>query len=111
MVALDTVATYICLKAIHESLTSCLLIFPNKIFLLFPFFFFSSGKDTMVKWWDLDTQHCFKTMVGHRTEVHVGSCARERMARQKDGFLPWAFHGPLFLLLAIIISCLERQSG
>ncbi|GAB5575429.1 WD repeat-containing protein 3 isoform X1 [Prionailurus iriomotensis] len=27
------------------------------------------GKDTLVKWWDLDTQHCFKTMVGHRTEV------------------------------------------
>lgn len=26
----------------------------------------------MVKWWDLDTQHCFKTMVGHRTEVRVG---------------------------------------
>ncbi|XP_031230832.1 WD repeat-containing protein 3 isoform X2 [Mastomys coucha] len=23
----------------------------------------------MVKWWDLDNQHCFKTMVGHRTEV------------------------------------------
>ncbi|XP_073166493.1 WD repeat-containing protein 3 isoform X5 [Lepidochelys kempii] len=28
-----------------------------------------SGKDTLVKWWDLDTQHCFKTLVGHRTEV------------------------------------------
>ncbi|KAM8784472.1 LOW QUALITY PROTEIN: WD repeat-containing protein 3-like [Rhynchonycteris naso] len=28
----------------------------------------SSGKDTMVKWWDLDTQHCFRTTVGH-TEV------------------------------------------
>lgn len=22
-----------------------------------------------MKWWDLDTQHCFKTLVGHRTEV------------------------------------------
>lgn len=31
--------------------------------------FFFSGKDTLVKWWDLDTQHCFKTLVGHRTEV------------------------------------------
>lgn len=29
----------------------------------------SSGKDTFVKFWDLDTQHCFKTLVGHRTEV------------------------------------------
>lgn len=30
---------------------------------------FSSSKDTFVKWWDLDTQHCFRTMVGHRSEV------------------------------------------
>ena len=22
-----------------------------------------------MKFWDLDTQHCFKTLVGHRTEV------------------------------------------
>ncbi|NWX86563.1 WDR3 protein, partial [Nothoprocta ornata] len=29
----------------------------------------TSGKDTLVKWWDLDTHHCFKTLVGHRTEV------------------------------------------
>ncbi|NWI14038.1 WDR3 protein, partial [Crypturellus soui] len=29
----------------------------------------TSGKDTLVKWWDLDMQHCFKTLVGHRTEV------------------------------------------
>ena len=26
-----------------------------------------------MKWWDLDTQHCFKTMVGHRSEVSVGN--------------------------------------
>lgn len=29
----------------------------------------SGSKDTFVKFWDLDTQHCFKTLVGHRTEV------------------------------------------
>ena len=28
-----------------------------------------SSKDTFVKFWDLDTQHCFKTVVGHKTEV------------------------------------------
>lgn len=28
-----------------------------------------SSKDSFVKWWDLDTQHCFKTIVGHRSEV------------------------------------------
>ena len=27
------------------------------------------SKDTFVKFWDLDTQHCFKTLVVHRTEV------------------------------------------
>lgn len=32
----------------------------------------SSSKDTLVKWWDLDTQHCFKTLVGHRAEVKGG---------------------------------------
>lgn len=29
----------------------------------------TSSKDSFVKWWDLATQHCFKTMVGHRSEV------------------------------------------
>lgn len=29
----------------------------------------SSAKDTFIKFWDLDTQHCFKTLVAHRTEV------------------------------------------
>jgi len=29
----------------------------------------SGSKDTFVKFWDLDTNHCFKTLVGHRTEV------------------------------------------
>lgn len=30
-----------------------------------------SSKDSFVKWWDLDTQHCFKTVVGHRSEVRT----------------------------------------
>lgn len=29
----------------------------------------SSSRDTFVKFWDLSTQHCFKTLVGHRNEV------------------------------------------
>ena len=29
----------------------------------------SSSKDTYVKFWDLDSRHCFKTLVGHHTEV------------------------------------------
>eukprot|EP00795_Rhopilema_esculentum_P017672 gene17672-9326_t len=28
-----------------------------------------SSKDTLIKLWDLDTQHCFLTLVGHRSEV------------------------------------------
>lgn len=27
------------------------------------------SKDTFVKFWDLDTRHCFKTLVTHRTEI------------------------------------------
>lgn len=30
---------------------------------------FSSSRDGVVKLWDLDTQHCFQTIVGHRSEV------------------------------------------
>jgi len=30
---------------------------------------FVSSKDSLVKLWDLDTQHCFQTLVGHRSEV------------------------------------------
>ncbi|KAK2557967.1 WD repeat-containing protein 3 [Acropora cervicornis] len=29
----------------------------------------TSSKDSFVKFWDLDTQHCFLTLVGHRSEV------------------------------------------
>ena len=29
-----------------------------------------SSKDTFVKFWDLETQHCFKTLVEHRSEVY-----------------------------------------
>ena len=33
-------------------------------------FFTSSSKDMFVKFWDLDTQHCFLTLVGHKSEVY-----------------------------------------
>lgn len=29
----------------------------------------STSKDTFVKFWDLNIQHCFKTLIGHRSEV------------------------------------------
>lgn len=29
----------------------------------------SASKDTFVKFWDLDTEHNFKTLVGHKSEV------------------------------------------
>jgi len=29
----------------------------------------SSSKDSLVKLWDLQTQHCVETLVGHRSEV------------------------------------------
>ena len=68
----------------------------------------------MVKWWDLDTQHCFKTVVGHRTEVPVGSWAqgKNEKAQRKRWFLLCPFRGSLFLLPTIIVMyCLEREVG
>ncbi|MEE6527253.1 hypothetical protein FKM82_028505, partial [Ascaphus truei] len=47
----------------HKDAVTQALFFKEKNLLI------TSGKDTLVKWWDLDTQHCFQTMVGHRTEV------------------------------------------
>lgn len=32
--------------------------------------FFNRSKDTFVKFWDLDTQHCFRTLLTHKTEVY-----------------------------------------
>lgn len=29
----------------------------------------SASKDMFVKFWDLDTEHNFKTLVGHKSEV------------------------------------------
>ena len=31
----------------------------------------SSSKDTYVKFWDLDNEHNFKTLIGHRSEVRI----------------------------------------
>lgn len=31
----------------------------------------TSSKDMLVKFWDLDTQHCFNSLVGHKTEVSI----------------------------------------
>lgn len=57
----------------------------------------------MVKWWDLDNQHCFKTMVGHRTEVRAGPGLQRSEAKQKanDGFSP----GFSWLFLLLILTC------
>lgn len=30
----------------------------------------SSSKDTFVKFWDIETKHCFKTLGGHQVEVN-----------------------------------------
>ncbi|XP_072301134.1 WD repeat-containing protein 3 [Eucyclogobius newberryi] len=49
------------LKGHKDVVTQALLIKKNLLV--------TSSKDSFVKWWDLDTQHCFKTMVGHRSEV------------------------------------------
>lgn len=32
-------------------------------------FLVSSSKDTLLKVWDMNTQHCIQTVVGHRTEI------------------------------------------
>jgi len=37
----------------------------------------TSSKDTLLKVWDLDTQHCIQTCVGHRTEVWSMSMNRD----------------------------------
>ncbi|OTF70536.1 hypothetical protein BLA29_005248, partial [Euroglyphus maynei] len=34
-----------------------------------PWILISASNDTFIKLWDLETQHCFRTIVGHRTEV------------------------------------------
>ena len=31
----------------------------------------SSSKDTFIKFWDLKTEHNFKTLLGHRSEVSI----------------------------------------
>ena len=45
----------------------------DKIIAIYNVVFVFSSKDSFVKWWDLDTQHCFKTLVGHRSEVSTAS--------------------------------------
>ena len=33
----------------------------------------TSSKDCLVKFWDLETQHCFQTLVDHKSEVIIMS--------------------------------------
>ena len=33
----------------------------------------TTSKDCLVKLWDLETQHCFQTLVGHKSEVIITS--------------------------------------
>ena len=33
----------------------------------------TSSKDSLVKLWDLETQHCFQTLVDHKSEVIITS--------------------------------------
>ena len=49
------------------SLTICLS--PSPSLLLSLLIFGLSSKDGVVKLWDVETQHCFQTLVGHRSEV------------------------------------------
>lgn len=63
----------------------------------------------MVKWWDLDTQHCFKTMIGHRTEVYVGSWAQGENAKAKMAFFSGLFRALFSLLIVITMCCFEKQ--
>jgi len=47
----------------HKGLVTQLAFLPERNILV------SASKDTFVKFWDLDTNHCFKTLIGHCTEV------------------------------------------
>lgn len=59
----------VCVYVIYATEWGNFLISCCNIFSIIYATFSCSGKDTLVKWWDLDTQHCFKTLVGHRSEV------------------------------------------
>lgn len=37
---------------------------------LYSKFYLNSAKDMLIKFWDLDTRHCFKTIVCHRSEIN-----------------------------------------
>lgn len=76
----------------HELWQSFLM---SRVFLLC-----SSGKDTLVKWWDLDTQHCFKTLVGHRTEV-------KRMCGELLGWRDFGLHVMAHLVLSLLSGALN----
>ena len=70
-----TVSAYgILLYLFHREIDKYAVSFFKPFICLSVVVFFFSSKDTLVKFWDLDTQHCFKTLVGHRTEVGIFHC-------------------------------------
>lgn len=49
----------------HKGVVTALLFLKQNNILI------SSSKDTFIKFWDLDTNHCFHTIAAHVTEVNV----------------------------------------
>ena len=45
------------------------MTFPSKTYTTSFEYLLSSSKDTLLKLWDLSTQHCIETVVAHRSEV------------------------------------------
>lgn len=67
--------SYIFRVSLYISLTYCyLLLLSSRSYFqsgtYISFGHISSSKDTFVKFWDLDTQHCFRTLLTHKTEVY-----------------------------------------
>lgn len=66
MIVWDTVAeTGLCRLSGHKGPITQLTFMSQHPILI------TGSKDSFVKFWDLETQHCFKTLVGHRTEVKI----------------------------------------
>ena len=39
----------------------------------------TASKDNLIKLWDIDTQHCYQTLVGHKSEVIITSSYKRPM--------------------------------
>src|SRR5437763_227946 len=88
-------------------ITDCVFVFSDQKLI-------TSSKDSFVKIWDIESQHCVQTVVGHRNEVWSIDVNKEQTrlvtASQDNKIRVWSLNPQEFSLLPLKLIEQKEQS-